>query len=84
MRRMKGLAAFKQSLFDGRRGWRAEQDFEDGGSVYDDHRELRSSRRIEGGLPRGRDGTPPGEPGAQFADRGAFGALRDLSEEIVG
>ncbi len=50
MRRMEGLAALKQTLFDGWRGWRAEQDFEDGGSVDDDHRVLRSSRRTRAGL----------------------------------
>ena len=56
MRRMKGLAAIKQALFDGQRGWRAEQDFQDGGSVDDDHRKLRSSRSTRAGFRAGETG----------------------------
>ena len=59
MRRMQGLTALKQTLFDGWRGWRAEQDFEDGGSVDDDHRELRSSRRTRAGFRAGETGLRP-------------------------
>jgi hypothetical protein len=53
VRRMEGLAALEQTLFDGWRGRRAEEDFEDCGSVDDDHLELRSSRRMEAGFRAG-------------------------------
>ena len=49
----------KQTLFDGWRGWRAEQDFEDDRSVDDDHRELRSSRRMTAGFRAGETGRRP-------------------------
>jgi len=59
MRRMQSLAVLKQTLFDGSRGWRAKQDFEDGGSVDDDHLELRSSRNMRAGFRAGETGLRP-------------------------
>ena len=59
MWRVEGLAALKQTLFDGWRGWGAEQDFEDGGGVDDDHRELRSSRTTTAGFRTGETALRP-------------------------
>ncbi len=67
MRRVQRLARLEQPPLDTRRGRRAQQNFEEGRSVDDDHRASRSSRTASAGSGEGETGVR--ERGGRAAPR---------------